>query len=159
MTDKNSELELIEQGEAWNESDEIVQIEVKKPLDKVVPIRLSAESWEKLRQEARELGIGPTTLARMWVLERLRLQSISQQDLFNFLQLHGPRYFSDYSPISMNPREVEIITLILMDYSVKQIADKLDMSDTKIGYCIKEIMQKLISTQGIPPQIKSKMQT
>jgi len=47
-------------------------VEVKKPLDKVIPVRLSAEKWEELRKEARELGIGPTTLARMWILERLR---------------------------------------------------------------------------------------
>jgi len=45
---------------------------VKKPLDKVIPIRLSTEKWEELRKEARELGIGPTTLARMWILESLR---------------------------------------------------------------------------------------
>ena len=37
-----------------------------------IPVRLSAEKWEELRKEARELGIGPTTLARMWILERLR---------------------------------------------------------------------------------------
>ena len=62
----------IEQGSAWDESDEVVQIEVKKPLDKVIPVRLSADKWEELRREARELGVGPTTLARMWLLERLR---------------------------------------------------------------------------------------
>jgi hypothetical protein len=50
----------------------IVQVEVKKPLDKVIPVRLSSEKWEELRHEAKELGIGPTTLARMWILERLR---------------------------------------------------------------------------------------
>jgi hypothetical protein len=62
----------IEQGNAWDESDEVVQVGVKKPLDKVIPVRLSADKWEELRQEARELGVGPTTLARMWLLERLR---------------------------------------------------------------------------------------
>jgi len=45
---------------------------VKKLLDKVIPVRLSADKWEELRREARELGVGPTTLARMWLLERLR---------------------------------------------------------------------------------------
>lgn len=80
MADLNKELERIEQGEAWDESDEVVQAEVKKPLDKVVPVRLTAADWAKLREEARELGIGPTTLARMWILERLRLRSISYQD-------------------------------------------------------------------------------
>ena len=72
MADSDREIERIEQADAWDESDEVVQVEVKKPLDKVIPVRLSADNWEELRKEARELGIGPTTLARMWILERLR---------------------------------------------------------------------------------------
>ena len=72
MADLDKEIERIEQGDAWDESDEVVQVEVKKPLDKVIPVRLSSENWEEMRKEARELGIGPTTLARMWILERLR---------------------------------------------------------------------------------------
>lgn len=66
------EIENIEQSDAWNEDDEVVRIKVKKPLDKVIPVRLSSDKWEELRREARELGIGPTTLARMWILERLK---------------------------------------------------------------------------------------
>ncbi len=72
MADLDKEIQHIEQGDGWDEGDEVVQVEVKKPLDKVIPVRLSAENWEELRKEARELGIGPTTLARMWLLERLR---------------------------------------------------------------------------------------
>jgi len=72
MADIEKESERIEKGEAWDESDEVVKVDVKKPLDKVIPVRLSTEKWEDLRREARELGIGPTTLARMWILERLR---------------------------------------------------------------------------------------
>jgi hypothetical protein len=72
MTDLDKAVERIEQGEAWDKTDEVVEVEVKKPLDKVIPVRLSTEKWEELRQEANELGIGPTTLARMWILERLR---------------------------------------------------------------------------------------
>jgi len=72
MADLDKTIQRIEQGDAWNESDEIVKVDVKKPLDKVIPVRLSADKWEALRKEARELGIGPTTLARMWILERLR---------------------------------------------------------------------------------------
>ena len=72
MAGLDEEIQRIEQGDAWDESDEVVQVEVKKPLDKVIPVRLSAEKWEEMRKEARELGIGPTTLARMWILERLR---------------------------------------------------------------------------------------
>jgi hypothetical protein len=72
MADLDKAVEDIERGDAWNESDEVVRVEVKKPLDKVIPVRLPADKWEQIREEARELGIGPTTLARMWILERLR---------------------------------------------------------------------------------------
>jgi len=75
MANVDKEIKRIEQGEAWDETDEVVEVEVKKPLDKVIPVRLSAEKWEELRKEAHELGIGPTTLARMWILERLRQQT------------------------------------------------------------------------------------
>jgi len=72
MADLDKAIQRIEQGDAWDESDEVVKVDVKKPLDKVIPVRLSADKWEALRKEANELGIGPTTLARMWILERLR---------------------------------------------------------------------------------------
>ena len=72
MADLDRTIEGIEKNDAWNDSDEVVQLEVKKPLDKVIPIRLSADKWEEIRQEARELGVGPTTLVRMWVLDHLR---------------------------------------------------------------------------------------
>jgi len=67
-------VERIEKGGAWDETDEVVRVEVKRPLDKVIPVRLPSDKWEQIRAEARELGIGPTTLARMWILERLRRQ-------------------------------------------------------------------------------------
>jgi predicted DNA binding CopG/RHH family protein len=66
------EIKKIEEQDAWDENDQIVPMVVKKPLDKVIPIRLSSEKWEQIRQEARELGIGPSTLTRMWILDRLR---------------------------------------------------------------------------------------
>jgi hypothetical protein len=72
MNDIEREVQKIEEGGAWEETDEVVEIEVKRPLDKVIPVRLPSEKWEELRREARELGVGPTTLARMWILERLR---------------------------------------------------------------------------------------
>jgi hypothetical protein len=72
MTDIDKAVEKIEQGDAWDKTDEVVRVEVKKPLDKVIPVRLPADKWEQMREEARELGVGPTTLARVWILERLR---------------------------------------------------------------------------------------
>lgn len=72
MADLDKAVERIEQGDAWDKTDRVVQVEVNKPLDKVIPVRLSADNWEEIRQEARELGVGPTTLARIWILEHLR---------------------------------------------------------------------------------------
>ncbi len=72
MNDIEREVQRLEEEEAWEETDEVVEIEVKRPLDKVIPVRLPSDKWEELRREARELGVGPTTLARMWVLEKLR---------------------------------------------------------------------------------------
>jgi hypothetical protein len=72
MNEIDREVQRLEEGEAWEETDEVVEVEVKRPLDKVIPVRLSSEKWEELRREARELGVGPTTLARMWILEKLR---------------------------------------------------------------------------------------
>ena len=71
MNDIEREVQRIEEGEAWEETDEVVEIEVKRPLNKVIPVRLSSEKWEELRREAHDLGVGPTTLARMWILEKL----------------------------------------------------------------------------------------
>lgn len=72
-TEMKREIERIDQGgHAWDETDEVVQVEVKRPLDMVIPVRLSSDKWEEVRAEAKELGIGPSTLVRMWVLERLR---------------------------------------------------------------------------------------
>ena len=72
MHDSDKVVQRYEEGDTWNDDDEVVEVEVKQPLDKVIPIRLPGDKWEALRREAHELGIGPTTLARMWLLERLR---------------------------------------------------------------------------------------
>jgi hypothetical protein len=72
LNDIEREVQKLEHGEAWKETDEVVEIEVKRPLNKVIPVRLPSEKWEELRREARDVGVGPTTLARMWILEKLR---------------------------------------------------------------------------------------
>jgi uncharacterized protein (TIGR02246 family) len=72
MSDLEKRIAEIEAGEAWDESDEVVDLEIREPLDKVVPVRLTSEKWAAIRREARELGLGPSTLARMWILEKLR---------------------------------------------------------------------------------------
>jgi predicted DNA binding CopG/RHH family protein len=49
-----------------------VRTRFAKRLSTGVTVRLDAETLQQLRTMAQEKGIGPTTLIRMWVLERLR---------------------------------------------------------------------------------------
>ncbi|MDP2949779.1 MAG: hypothetical protein Q8P22_09620 [Chloroflexota bacterium] len=72
MGDIQHKAKKLEEGHAWQETDEVVEAKVKRPLDKVIPVRLPSEKWEELRRETRELGVGPATLARKWILEKLR---------------------------------------------------------------------------------------
>jgi hypothetical protein len=70
--DVERELARIDEGgNAWEDT-EAAQLTVRRPLDKVVPVRLPSEMWDELRREAQQLGLGPSTLVRMWVLEKLR---------------------------------------------------------------------------------------
>jgi hypothetical protein len=48
-------------------------------MEKVIPIRVTAEQWQALREGAERLGIGPTTLVRMWALEQLRAVRSARQ--------------------------------------------------------------------------------
>lgn len=79
MSDIEQEIQRIEEGEAWEETDEVVDVEVKRPLDKVLPVRLPSDRWEELQREARVLGVGPTALARIWLLERLHQITLARK--------------------------------------------------------------------------------
>ena len=59
-------------GTAWRDDDEEVDLDIKVPFDKVVPVRLNDDLWKALRAEAQKIGVGPSTLARMWLMERLQ---------------------------------------------------------------------------------------
>ncbi len=49
------------------------QVRFSRPLIKRgLTIKLAEETIDQLRRLASEKGIGPTTLVRMWILERLR---------------------------------------------------------------------------------------
>lgn len=48
-----------------------VKVSFAKNLSQGLTIRLDLNTLAKLRLQAKEKGIGPTTLIRMWVLERL----------------------------------------------------------------------------------------
>lgn len=68
------EVARIDAGESlWDESEPLEEtMDFKQPLGKVVSMRLTNAQWKALYAEARELGVGPTTLARMWILKELR---------------------------------------------------------------------------------------
>ena len=143
MADIDKELEKIEQGEAWDDSDKVVQVELKKPLDKVIPVRLPSETWELLRKEARELGIGPTTLARMWILERLRLQSISKQDPLSISQLTRPDGLRRYPKLKLTPMEYELIAQLTQGMTVEEIVGNLNMSEETVKESLASILETL----------------
>ena len=50
---------------------EPVKLKVSKNLSKGITIRFDEETLRELREYAHKKGMGPTTLARMWILEQL----------------------------------------------------------------------------------------
>lgn len=55
----------------WKE----VKIEVAKPLAHILGVRLDARTIDKLTELGGEMGIGPSTLVRIWVMEKLKTYS------------------------------------------------------------------------------------
>jgi predicted glycoside hydrolase/deacetylase ChbG (UPF0249 family) len=49
-----------------------VNVQFAKNLSEGLHIRLDPDTLMKLRKQAHEKGVGPTTLARMWILEHLQ---------------------------------------------------------------------------------------
>ncbi len=47
-------------------------LEVKKPLKMTFTVRLDPKTVKELDSVAKEKGVGPRTLARMWLLEKLK---------------------------------------------------------------------------------------
>ena len=143
MHDVDKTIENIEQGRAWEETDEIVQVETKETLDKVIPVRLRAIDWDKLRKEARELGVGPTTLARMWILERLRRRSISNEEIFSPLTQLVYDKFRANRLATLTERELEILEYVAQGNFSKQLAKKIGLNEEDIKSYLEEIIRKL----------------
>ena len=47
-------------------------VQVEPNLSQGITVRLTADLLNNLRKRAKSMGIGPSTLARMWIIERLR---------------------------------------------------------------------------------------
>ena len=69
-----------EEAEFWDTHDitdfldelKPVKVRVSKSLGQGLTIRLNADDREALARRAEEQGIGPSTLARMWIKKQLR---------------------------------------------------------------------------------------
>lgn len=51
-----------------------VKVRFAKNLSEGITIRFDKPTLEKIRMLAHEKGVGPTTLARIWIMEHLRQQ-------------------------------------------------------------------------------------
>jgi predicted DNA binding CopG/RHH family protein len=69
-----------EEAEFWDTHDTTdfeaefkpVRVRFAKPLSEGITVRLDPDTLIELRSLAGEQGLGPTTLARMWIRENLR---------------------------------------------------------------------------------------
>lgn len=66
--------ETHERTEAWNEFEVAGAKEatVNKNLTTGITVRLTPTMLGRLRKQAEAMGIGPSTLARMWILQHLQ---------------------------------------------------------------------------------------
>ena len=76
MTEKEAKLSKGNPAEAAG----ITQRKRDRNLYKIVPVRLPEDKWDQFRKEADDLGIGSSTLARIWILDALRKLDCYGQD-------------------------------------------------------------------------------
>ena len=71
---------LEEEAEFWDKHSpldfpdewvEVKRVKVARPLGHILAVRLDARTVDRLAEVGRAKGLGPSTLARMWLLERL----------------------------------------------------------------------------------------
>ena len=60
-------------GDYWNEFKDVEMVfDLKKPREETLVVRLQKEFKEHLEKIARSKGLNVSTLARMWLLEKLQ---------------------------------------------------------------------------------------
>ncbi len=65
-------------GDYWDET-EPVDVTFSKNLSANLTVRLSPQVLKQLRQQADHIGVGPSTLARMWIVKHLKDTHESRQ--------------------------------------------------------------------------------
>jgi hypothetical protein len=79
LSDKLPQMTREEEAQFWDKhsifdfADDLEEVEVTfaKPLGHILSVRVDSATVRALEAIARPKGIGPSTLVRMWVLERL----------------------------------------------------------------------------------------
>jgi len=60
-------------GEFWNELEDVdIVVELDKPRDETIVLRVQKQVKDNLDKFARSLGLNLSTLARMWLMEKLQ---------------------------------------------------------------------------------------
>ena len=60
-------------GEFWDELEDVdMVVELEKPRDETVVLRVQKDIKEKLDRVARSRGLNLSTLVRMWLMEKLQ---------------------------------------------------------------------------------------
>lgn len=62
-----------------------VKVEFAKPLGHILGVRLDAKTIDELDKKGREIGLGASTLARMWIMEKLK--SLEKKSTHNLKSL------------------------------------------------------------------------
>jgi hypothetical protein len=70
---REEEAEFWDTNDTTDFEDELVEVKLKvgRPLGHILAVRLNAKTIGRLGELGRKKGIGASTLARMWLLERL----------------------------------------------------------------------------------------
>lgn len=60
-------------GDFWDEFEDVeIVFDLKKPRDETLIVRLQKELKDRLERVAKSRGLNISTLARMWLIEKLR---------------------------------------------------------------------------------------
>jgi phosphohistidine swiveling domain-containing protein len=109
-----------EEAEFWDTHspldfpDEIRQVEmrVRKPLKGVLAIRLDHKHLEELRELAEQYGVGPTTLARMFIVSSLN--ACKESGSMGILSPPKPELKADLYGSPANPGVVEGLARVIL---------------------------------------------
>jgi len=140
MKNISKAIEKIEKGDAWEDSDTVVELKVKKPLDKVIPIRIQEEHWRLLMSEAKQLGIGPSTLARMWIIERLRQTENSYKHNLDAIE---NRLFTEQVASKLSDLELNILERIVKGQFSQDIISDLHIDPDRFQKYLQTLFDKL----------------